>query len=76
MGSFIGNSAKWQQNQVGYTNSEMTLGETIRVKTRFGASTYDASADFFNSLGQKKLLKISGHSGLPRTLGPHRAQQR
>jgi hypothetical protein len=54
MGSFIGNSAKWQQNQVGYTNSQMDLGETIRVKTRFGASTYDASAEFFNSLGQKK----------------------
>jgi hypothetical protein len=52
--SFMGNSSKWQQNQVGYANSEMNLGETIRLKTRFGASTYDASLDFFNSLGQKK----------------------
>ena len=69
MGSFIGNTAKWQQNQVGYTSSEMTLGETIRVKTRFGASTYDASADFFNSLGQKKTpedqraLRFASHAG-------------
>src|SRR5262249_46787948 len=52
--SFMGNGAKWQENQVGYANSEMSLGETIRLKTRFGASTYDASQDFFNSLGQKK----------------------
>ena len=53
--SFIGNNSKWQQNQVGYANSEMNLGETIRLKTRFGASTYDASQDFFNSLGQGKI---------------------
>src|SRR5262249_6846199 len=53
--SFIGNNSKWQQNQVGYANSEMNLGETIRLKTRFGASTYEASQDFFNSLGQGKI---------------------
>src|SRR5262249_39047786 len=53
--SFIGNNSKWQQNQVGYANSEMNLGETIRLKTRFGASTYDASQDFFHSLSQGKI---------------------
>src|SRR5262249_54504376 len=53
--SFIGNNSKWQQNQVGYANSEMNLGATIRLKTRFGASTYDASQDFFNSLHQWKM---------------------
>jgi hypothetical protein len=51
---FVGNNSKWQENQVGYANSEMNLGDTIRLKTRFGASTYEASQDFFNSLGQKK----------------------
>ena len=69
MGSFVGNSSKWQQSQVGYTNSQMNLGDTIRVKTRFGASTYDASAEFFNSLGQKKApedqraLRFASHAG-------------
>src|SRR5262249_35301099 len=51
---FVGNNSKWQENQVGYANSEMNLGETIRLQTRFGASTYDASQGFFNSLGQNK----------------------
>ena len=27
MGSFIGNSSKWQQNQVGYTNSQVNWGK-------------------------------------------------
>jgi hypothetical protein len=67
--SFMGNSARWQENQVGYANSEMNLGEMIRLKTRFGASTYDASQDFFSSLGQKKApedlrgLRFASHDG-------------
>jgi hypothetical protein len=39
---------------VGYANSQLNIGDTIRVKTRFGASTYDASEEFFNSLSRKK----------------------
>src|SRR5262249_54676444 len=67
--SFMGNSARWQENQVGYANSEMNLGETIRLKTRFGASTYDASQGFFSSLGQGKMpddqraLRFASHIG-------------
>jgi hypothetical protein len=67
--SFIGTNSRWQANQVGYANSEMNLGETIRLKTRFGASTYDASQDFFNSLGQGKIpddqraLRFASHTG-------------
>ena len=54
LGFFMGNTSKWQENQVGYTNMKMDLGETVRVNTRFGASTYEASTDFFNSLNDKK----------------------
>jgi len=65
--SFMGNSSKWQQNQVGYANSEMNLGDTIRLKTRFGASTYDASQDFFNSLGKtpedQRAVRFASHIG-------------
>ena len=65
--SFMGNNSKWQENQVGYANSEMNLGETIRLKTRFGASTYDASQDFFNSLGKtpedQRALRFASHIG-------------
>jgi hypothetical protein len=53
----MGNGARWQENRVGYANSEMNHGEMIRLKTWFGASTYDASQDFFSSLGQKKALE-------------------
>jgi hypothetical protein len=52
LGLTVGNSAKWQQNQVGYTNANTDLGDTIRVKTRFGASTYEASDQFFSSLSK------------------------
>jgi hypothetical protein len=54
LGFSIGDSSKWQENYVGYTNLKMNLGETFRVKTRFGASNYDASEEFFSSLGEKK----------------------
>jgi hypothetical protein len=54
MDFFSGDNSKWQQNQVGYTNLEASLGENLRVKTRVGASSYDASRQFFDSLGQKK----------------------
>jgi len=68
-GSFIGNSSTWQENQVGYTNLQMNLGEIVRLKTRFGASTYDPSEEFFNSIGQKKnpetqrALRFASHVG-------------
>jgi len=52
--SFVGSGLEWQKNQVGYSSSQMSIGDTIRVKTRFGASTYDASEEFFNSLSKKK----------------------
>src|SRR5262245_2321829 len=52
--SFVGSGLEWQKNQVGYSNSQMNIGDTIRVKTPFGASTYDASEEFFNSLSKKK----------------------
>jgi hypothetical protein len=54
LGFFVGNSSKWQDNQVGYTNLKMNMGESIRFSTRFGASSYEASQDFFNSLAEKK----------------------
>ena len=50
-GFVLGNNLKWQENQVGYANSTMNMGDTVRVTTRFGASTYGASDQFFNSLG-------------------------
>ena len=52
LGFIVGNNAKWQENQVGYTSLNTDLGDTIRVKTRFGASTYEASDQFFSSLGK------------------------
>jgi hypothetical protein len=52
--AFVGNGLEWQKNQVGYSNSQVNIGDTIRVKTRFGASTYDASEEFFNSLSKTK----------------------
>src|SRR5262245_43468490 len=52
--AFVGNGLEWQKNQIGYANSQVNIGDTIRVKTRFGASTYDASEEFFNSLSKKK----------------------
>jgi hypothetical protein len=54
MDFFSGDNSKWQQNQVGYINVEASLGENLRVKTRVGASSYDASRQFFDSLAQKK----------------------
>jgi hypothetical protein len=54
MDFFSGDNSKWQQNQVGYTSVEASLGENLRVKTRVGASSYDASRQFFDSLAQKK----------------------
>jgi hypothetical protein len=54
LGFIVGNNAKWQENQVGYTNLNTDLGDSIRVKTRFGASTYDASEQFFASLGKSQ----------------------
>src|SRR3954447_16929289 len=35
LGFVMGNNAKWQQNQVGYTDVTADMGETFRVKTRF-----------------------------------------
>ena len=52
LGFIVGNNAKWQDNQVGYTNVNTDLGDSVRVKTRFGASTYEASDQFFTSLGK------------------------
>jgi hypothetical protein len=52
LGFIVGNNARWQENQVGYTNMNADLGESFRVKTRFGASTYGASDQFFASLGK------------------------
>jgi hypothetical protein len=54
LGFFVGDNSRWQQNQVGYSNLKMDFGETIRVKTRVGGSTYEASDAFFNSLGDNK----------------------
>src|SRR5262249_3108320 len=52
LGFIIGNNARWRENQVGYTNMNADLGGSFRVKTRFGASTYGASDQFFASLGK------------------------
>jgi hypothetical protein len=54
LGFFMGNNSKWQENQVGYTNLKMNMGESIRFTTRVGASNYEASQEFFDSLSQKK----------------------
>ena len=52
LGFVVGNDSKRQENQVAYTNVNMDLGETVRVKTRLGSSTYEAPQQFFNTLSK------------------------
>jgi len=52
-GLFFGDSSRVQENQVGYVNFQTPGEEPIRLKTRFGGSTYEASDPFFNSLRSK-----------------------
>jgi hypothetical protein len=54
LGFSFGDNSKWQENQVGYTNMKMHLGDSIRVNTKFGASQYEASQAFFMSMRDKK----------------------
>src|SRR6516162_3429224 len=79
LGFIVGNNAKWQDNQVGYTNLNTDLGDTIRFKTRFGASTYDASDQFFASLGKsqddQRMTRFAGVGFAPGLAAQTRAEE-
>jgi hypothetical protein len=54
LGFFFGNNSRCQENSVGYMNFKASVGDSVRMITRMGASNYDASEDLFVALTEKK----------------------
>jgi hypothetical protein len=52
MGFFRGDPRKFQDNQVGYLNLQIG-DDAVRLKTRLGVSSYEASDSFFDTLTAK-----------------------
>jgi hypothetical protein len=53
LGLFRGDPLKWQENKVAYLNLQIGT-DAVRLKTRFGGSSYEASGRFFEGLSSKK----------------------